>query len=131
MKPDGFLEQVETSGIDGKNHWDDSVQHFGRPRAMIEVSPVVLAAGVVKQGEQTNYCQICTTASSDVESKSINPLPVAWPVDGMRSALKNGHRVFTNSSEPSLWRVFNIRKSSDSLSHGALLIRLAYKSYRR
>jgi hypothetical protein len=98
---------------------------------VIEVGAVVLPTGVVQKGEKVNNGQVGAAAFSDIQAKSINPLPVVWPVDGMRSALENGHHVFTNSSKPSLWRAFHIRKSSDSLFHRALLVRGACKSYRR
>lgn len=107
MKSNRFLDQVETAWVDGEDRRDDAVEHFSRPRPMIEVCPIVPPAGVVKKGEKANHSQIGTTAFSDVEPKSINPMPVAWPVDGMRSALENGHYVFTNTSKPSLWRVFS------------------------
>ncbi len=97
---------------------------------VIEVSAIVLSAGVVKKGEKAHHSKVGAAAFCDVQAEFINPLPVAWPVDGMRFALENGHHVFTNSSKPSLWRVFHIRKSSGSLSHPGLLIRGAYQSYR-
>jgi hypothetical protein len=117
MKPYGLLEQVEPPRVDDEDRRDDSVEHFSRPRPVIEVRAVVLPAGVVQKGEKANNGQIGATAFSEVESKSIDPLPVAWPVNGMRSTLENSHHVFTDSSKPSLWRVFYIRKSFDSLSH--------------
>jgi hypothetical protein len=73
MKPNRFLEQAEAAWVDGEDRRDDSVEHFRRPRPVFEVSPVVLTAGVVKEGEKANYGQIGTTAFSDVESKRINP----------------------------------------------------------
>ena len=67
--------------VDSEDGRHDSVEHFGRPRPVIKVRTVVLPAGIVKQGEKADYSQISTTALGDVESKSINPLPVAWLVD--------------------------------------------------
>jgi hypothetical protein len=73
MKPDGLLEQVEAARVDGEDGWDDSVEHFGRPRAMIEVRSVVLPAGVVQKGEKTDYGQIGTIRFSDVDTECFNP----------------------------------------------------------
>jgi hypothetical protein len=131
VKPNRFIEQVEAARVDSEDGWDDSAEHFSRPRPMIEVRAIVLPAGVMEESEKAHYCQIGTTAFSDIQTKCIDPLPVAWPVDGMRSALENGHHVFPDTSKPSLWRGFHIRKSSDSLSHLHLLFRGDYKSYRR
>jgi hypothetical protein len=123
VKQDGLLEQVEAARVDGDDRRDDSSEHFSRAKSVIEVSAVILPARVVKQGEKANNGQIGTTACGDVDPKSIDPLPVAWPVDGMSTALENGHHVFTNSSKPSLWRAFHIRNPSDSLSHLAFSCR--------
>lgn len=66
---------------------------------MIEIRAVVLPAGVVQQGEKTDHGQVGTTRLGDVQSECVNPLPVAWSVDGMRSAPGNGHHVFTDPKQ--------------------------------
>jgi hypothetical protein len=83
MKPDGFLEQVEAALVEAENRRNDSVEQFSRPWPVIEIRPVVLPAGVVQKCEKAHHRQIGSTAFGDVEAKCIDPLPVAWTVDGM------------------------------------------------
>jgi hypothetical protein len=116
-----LLEQLEPVRVEGEDGRHDPVEHLRRPWAVKKVVAVVQSAGVVQQGEKAHHRQVGTTAFGDAQAEGLDPLPVAWPVDGVRTAPENRHHVVADPGKPDLGRAFHIRNSLDDLSHLHLL----------
>ena len=116
-----LLEQFEPVPVEGEDGRHDPVEHLRRPWAVKKVVAVVQSAGVVQQGEKAHHRQVGTTAFGDAQAEGLDPLPVAWPVDGVRTAPENRHHVVADPGKPDLGRAFHIRNSLDDLSHLHLL----------
>ena len=112
-----LLEQFEPVPVEGEDGRHDPVEHLRRSWAVKKVVAVVQSAGVVQQGEKAHHRQVGTTVFSDAQSEGLDPLPVAWPVDGVRTAPENRHHVVADPGKPDLGRAFHIRNSLNDLSH--------------
>ncbi len=118
---DGLLEQLEPVAVEGEDGRHDPVEHLRRAGAVAEVVAVVQSAGVVQQGEKAHHRQVGAAAFGEAQAEGFDPLPVPWPVDGVRAALENGHHVVADPGKPDLGRAFHIRDSLNDLSHLHLL----------
>ena len=70
MIPNRFLEQVEAARVNSEDRGHNPVEHFSRPRTMIEVGPVVDPAGVVQKCEKANNGQVAPLLSAIFSPKA-------------------------------------------------------------